>query len=94
MNLTHDFYLLQETFATYANRTAFERPLMSGVAYAERVLHSNREMFERTHGWTIKEMFSKERQHDFDEYAPTTMSQDTVSYLTSLDMMSGQVCAF
>lgn len=64
---------------------------MSGVAYAERVLHVNREYFETTHGWTIKEMFSKERQEEFDEYAPTTMSQDTVSYLTSLDMMSGQV---
>ncbi|XP_073390792.1 probable histidine kinase 6 [Physcomitrium patens] len=80
----------QETFATYAARTAFERPLMSGVAYAERVLHANRAMFELTHGWTIKEMFSKERQQDFDEYAPTTMSQETVFYLTSLDMMSGQ----
>lgn len=80
----------QETFATYAERTAFERPLMSGVAYAERVLHANRALFESTHGWPIKEMFSKERQQDFDEYAPTTMSQKTVFYLTSLDMMSGQ----
>lgn len=84
---------MQETFATYAERTAFERPLMSGVAYAERVLHANRALFESTHGWAIKEMFSKERQQDFDEYAPTTMSQKTVFYLTSLDMMSGQVCA-
>lgn len=82
---------MQETFATYAERTAFERPLMSGVAYAERVLHANRALFESTHGWSIKEMFSKERQQDFDEYAPTTMSQKTVFYLTSLDMMSGQV---
>nr|AIE17467.1 CHASE-domain containing histidine kinase 1 [Physcomitrium patens] len=80
----------QETFATYAERTAFERPLMSGVAYAERVLHANRNLFESKHGWTIKEMFSKEKQRDFDEYAPTTMTQETLSHLTSLDMMSGQ----
>ncbi|KAG0586800.1 hypothetical protein KC19_2G118400 [Ceratodon purpureus] len=80
----------QETFATYTERTAFERPLMSGVAYAERVLHGNRALFESTHGWHIKEMFSKKRQQDMDEYAPTTMSQKTVFYLTSLDMMSGQ----
>jgi histidine kinase 2/3/4 (cytokinin receptor) len=65
---------------------------MSGVAYADRVLHEDRESFEMSHGWTIKEMFSKEKQQVFEEYAPATMSQDTVSYLTSLDMMSGQVC--
>ncbi len=65
---------------------------MSGVAYADRVLHEDRESFERSHGWTIKEMFSKEKQKVYEEYAPATMSQDTVSYLTSLDMMSGQVC--
>ena len=87
-------FWIQETFATYTERTAFERPLMSGVAYAERVLHANRASFEATHGWHIKEMFSKERQLDFDEYAPTIMSQKTVFYLTSIDMMSGQVCAF
>jgi histidine kinase 2/3/4 (cytokinin receptor) len=63
---------------------------MSGVAYADRVLHEDRESFEMSHGWTIKEMFSKEKQQVFEEYAPATMSQDTVSYLTSLDMMSGQ----
>jgi hypothetical protein len=45
-----------------------------------------------SHGWTIKEMFSKKKQQVYEEYAPATMSQDTVSYLTSLDMMSGQVC--
>jgi histidine kinase 2/3/4 (cytokinin receptor) len=64
---------------------------MSGVAYADRVLHKDRASFEMSHGWMIKEMFSKERQQDRYEYAPTTMSQDTVSYLTSLDMMSGEV---
>ncbi|CAM6065805.1 unnamed protein product [Sphagnum tenellum] len=80
----------QETFSQYAESTAFERPLMSGVAYADRVLHEDRESFEMSHGWTIKEMFSKEKQQVFEEYAPATMSQDTVSYLTSLDMMSGQ----
>lgn len=67
---------------------------MSGVAFAERVLHANRKLFESAHGWTIKEMYSKDLQQDFDEYAPTTMSQKSLSYLTSLDMMSGQVRIF
>lgn len=47
---------LQETFARYTERTAFERPLTSGVAYAVRVLHSEREHFEKQQGWTIKRM--------------------------------------
>ncbi|KAL8121362.1 histidine kinase 3 isoform X2 [Apium graveolens] len=46
----------QGTFARYTERTAFERPLTSGVAYAVRVLHSEREHFEKQQGWTIKRM--------------------------------------
>ncbi|KAK1365647.1 Histidine kinase [Heracleum sosnowskyi] len=46
----------QGTFASYTERTAFERPLTSGVAYAVRVLHSEREHFEEQQGWTIKRM--------------------------------------
>ncbi|XP_030447845.1 histidine kinase 4 [Syzygium oleosum] len=79
----------QETFAEYTARTAFERPLLSGVAYAERVINSEREKFEEQHGWTIKTM---ERQPSpvRDEYAPVIFSQETVSYIESLDMMSGE----
>uniref|UniRef100_A0A0D9V9P6 histidine kinase n=1 Tax=Leersia perrieri TaxID=77586 RepID=A0A0D9V9P6_9ORYZ len=48
----------QMTFARYAERTAFERPLTSGVAYAVKVTHAEREMFERQQGWSIKKMYS------------------------------------
>jgi hypothetical protein len=36
---------LQDTFADYTARTSFERPLLSGVAYAQRVVHADRESF-------------------------------------------------
>lgn len=81
---------MQKTFAEYTARTAFERPLLSGVAYAERVLNSEREEFERQHGWTIKTM-EREASPIRDEYSPVIFSQETVSYIESLDMMSGEV---
>ncbi|CAL0308395.1 unnamed protein product [Lupinus luteus] len=79
----------QETFAEYTARTAFERPLLSGVAYAQRVVDSERERFENQHGWVIKTM---ERVSSLvrDEYAPVIFVQETVSYLESIDMMSGE----
>lgn len=79
----------QETFAEYTARTAFERPLLNGVAYAQRILNSEREEFERQHGWTIRTM-EKEPSPIRDEYAPVIFSQETVSYIESLDMMSGE----
>ncbi|XP_057962807.1 histidine kinase 4 isoform X2 [Malania oleifera] len=79
----------QGTFAEYTARTAFERPLMSGVAYAERVVDSERENFEKQHGWTIRTM-EREPSPVRDEYAPVIFSQETVSYIESLDMMSGE----
>ncbi|KAH6792653.1 CHASE domain containing histidine kinase protein [Perilla frutescens var. hirtella] len=79
----------QETFAEYTARTAFERPLLSGVAYAQRILNSERAEFERQHGWTIRTM-EKEPSPVRDEYAPVIFSQETVSYIESLDMMSGE----
>ena len=81
---------MQETFAEYTARTAFERPLLSGVAYAQRVAYSERERFEKQHGWTIKTM-KREASPIRDEYAPVIFSQETVSYIESLDMMSGEV---
>lgn len=82
---------MQATFAEYTARTAFERPLLSGVAYAQRVVHSDREVFEGQHGWTIKTMEEREPSPARDEYAPVIFSQETVSYLESIDMMSGEV---
>ncbi|CAN0924198.1 Histidine kinase 4 [Linum grandiflorum] len=79
----------QETFAEYTARTDFERPLLSGVAYAERVPNSQRVEFERKHGWTIKTM-ERKASPVRDEYAPVTLSQETVSYIQSIDMMSGE----
>lgn len=86
----HPTALDQSTFAEYTARTAFERPLMTGVAYAHKVLHSDREAFEKEQGWTIKTMHSKEPSPVRDEYAPTIFSQETIGYIVSLDMMSGK----
>lgn len=95
----------QGTFARYTERTAFERPLTSGVAYAVRVLHSEREQFEKQQGWTIKRMDTPEQTpvHEDnhasenlepspvqEEYAPVIFAQDTVSHVISLDMLSGK----
>lgn len=79
----------QETFAEYTARTAFERPMLNGVAYAQRVVNSERDEFEKRHGWTIKTM-EREPSPFRDEYAPVIFSQETVSYIESLDMMSGE----
>ncbi|KAI7731352.1 hypothetical protein M8C21_006736 [Ambrosia artemisiifolia] len=88
----------QVTFAKYTERTAFERPLTSGVAYAARVLHSEREQFEKQQGWTIKKMPSvnKDKYNPEDlepspiqpEYAPVIFAQDTVAHVISLDMLT------
>ncbi|XP_071690882.1 histidine kinase 3 [Rutidosis leptorrhynchoides] len=90
----------QETFAKYTERTAFERPLTSGVAYAVRVLHSEREQFEKQQGWTIKKMTQLDKDEYKpellepspiqEEYAPVIFAQDTVAHVISLDMMTGE----
>lgn len=85
---------MQETFAEYTARTAFERPLLSGVGYAQRVVNSEREEFEKQHGYVIKTMEKREPSPVRDEYAPVIFSQETVSYLESLDLMSGEVNCF
>ncbi|XP_064944282.1 probable histidine kinase 4 isoform X2 [Musa acuminata AAA Group] len=79
----------QVTFANYAARTSFERPLLNGVAYAQRVVHAERELFENQQGWMIKTM-NREPSPVQDEYAPVIYSQETVSYIEALDMMSGE----
>ncbi|KAL6643041.1 hypothetical protein ACP70R_021222 [Stipagrostis hirtigluma subsp. patula] len=93
----------QKTFEDFTARTTFERPLMSGVAYALKVLHSEREQFEHQHGWKIKKMEAGDQGlvHDYnpeklepapsqDEYAPVIFSQETVKHIISVDMMSGK----
>lgn len=95
----------QMTFARYTERTAFERPLTSGVAYAVRVLQSEREQFEKQQGWTIKKMDTLEQTPVHkdgynpetlepspiqDEYAPVIFAQDTIAHVVSLDMLSGE----
>ncbi|PKA49832.1 Histidine kinase 2 [Apostasia shenzhenica] len=94
----------QKTFAEYTARTSFERPLTSGVAYALKVLHSEREVFEKEHGWRIKKMETEDQspvKGDYtpekldpspaqEEYAPVIFTQETVSHIVSVDMMSGK----
>lgn len=79
------------------------------MAYAVRVLHSEREQFEKLQGWTIKRMDTLEHNpvHKVDytpealepspvqeEYAPVIFAQDTISHVVSLDMLSGKVSFF
>ncbi|KAI3467721.1 hypothetical protein Pfo_024384 [Paulownia fortunei] len=95
----------QRTFARYTERTGFERPLTSGVAYAVRVLHTEREQFEIRQGWTIKRMDNVEQtpvhEDEYDpadlepspveeEYAPVIFAQDTVAHMISVDVLSGK----
>ncbi|KAG2293982.1 hypothetical protein Bca52824_040651 [Brassica carinata] len=88
----------QKTFGEYTERTNFERPLTSGVAYALKVTHSEREKFEKEHGWSIKKMDFEDQTlvQGFDpapvqdEYAPVIFAQETVSHIVSVDMMSGK----
>ncbi|CAL4952964.1 unnamed protein product [Urochloa decumbens] len=86
----------QSTFARYAERTAFERPLTSGVAYAVKVRHDEREQFERQQGWSIKKMYSSKEQagdaevrEPAEEYAPVIFAQDAYKHVISFDMLSG-----
>ncbi|KAI4965174.1 hypothetical protein ZWY2020_055282 [Hordeum vulgare] len=93
--------ITQATFARYAERTAFERPLTSGVAYAVRVTHAERDQFERQQGWSIKKMYSSpssqgpgdaavaEIRSPADEYAPVIFAQDAYKNVISFDMLSG-----
>ncbi|KAG8383305.1 hypothetical protein BUALT_Bualt05G0170800 [Buddleja alternifolia] len=95
----------QRTFARYTEKTSFERPLTSGVAYAVRVLHTEREQFEIQQGWTIKRMDNVEQTpvHEDEynpedlepspveeEYAPVIFAQDTVAHVISVDVLSGK----
>ncbi|KAF7032432.1 hypothetical protein CFC21_043603 [Triticum aestivum] len=93
--------ITQATFARYAERTAFERPLTSGVAYAVRVTHAERDQFERQQGWSIKKMYSSpnsqgpgdaavaEIRGPAEEYAPVIFAQDAYMNVISFDMLSG-----
>ncbi|TKY45625.1 Histidine kinase 2 [Spatholobus suberectus] len=108
-NHVHALTILVSTFhhgkhpSAIDQSTAFERPLISGVAYALKVLHSDRMHFEKQHGWTIKKMETKNEAlfQDCipekldpapiqDEYAPVIFAQETVSHIVSIDMMSGK----
>ncbi|KAK7299851.1 hypothetical protein RJT34_10679 [Clitoria ternatea] len=99
----HPSAIDQKIFGEYTESTAFERPLTSGVAYALKVLHSDRTYFEKQHGWTIKKMETENEAlvqdcipEDLDpapiqdEYAPVIFAQETVSHIVSIDMMSGK----
>ncbi|CAN6549197.1 unnamed protein product [Malus baccata var. baccata] len=95
----HPSAIDQKTFARYIERTAFERPLTSGVAYAVRVLHSEKEEFEKQQGWSIKRMDTLEQnqvhRNDYapevqEEYAPVIFAQDNIRHVISFDILSGK----
>lgn len=71
-----------------------------------RVLHSEREQFEKQQGWTIKRMDNVEQnpvhKDDYatealepspvqEEYAPVIFAQETVAHIISVDVLSGKV---
>lgn len=66
--------------------------MLNGVAYAQRIFHHEREMFESQQGWIMKTMKREAAppQTPQDEYAPVIFSQESVSYLARIDMMSGE----
>lgn len=64
--------------------------MLSWVAYARRLLRADRAEFENQHGQIIKTM-KKEPSSEQDEYAPVIFSQETISHIIALDMMSGKV---
>lgn len=76
------------------------------MAYAVRVLHSERKQFETEQGWTIKQMDDIEQtpvhEDEYDpadlepspvqeEYAPVIFAQDTIAHVISVDLLSGKV---
>ncbi|KAL6595124.1 hypothetical protein ACP70R_048227 [Stipagrostis hirtigluma subsp. patula] len=89
----------QMTFARYTERTAFERTLMSGLAYAVRVTHPEREQFERQQGWSFKKMYSSKNQslgpgdaevsEPAEEYSPVFFAQDAYKHVVSFDLLFG-----
>nr|CAB3452567.1 unnamed protein product [Digitaria exilis] len=86
----------QMTFARYVERTAFDRPLTRGLAYAARVTHEERELFEQEQEWSIKMMRSSSsnimnitKQSPAEEYAPVIFANDAFKHTISFDMLSG-----
>ncbi|KAJ1278910.1 hypothetical protein BS78_04G115200 [Paspalum vaginatum] len=86
----------QMIFASFTERTKFERPLMSGVAYAARVTHAERELFERQQAWLIKKMYSAIKdpvpmvRELAAEYAPVIFAEDAYKHIVSFDLLSGR----
>ncbi|KAI3407961.1 CHASE domain-containing protein [Psidium guajava] len=68
--------------------TMFEYPLLSGVAYAERVVHSERDNFEKRCRWKIRDMTFDNRPVQ-EEYAPLVCYyQEDITHVNSLDMLA------
>jgi histidine kinase 2/3/4 (cytokinin receptor) len=92
------------TFAKYAERT--ELPLTSGLLYAVRITHAEREEFERQQGWSIKSMYMNsskkfspgsgeaENMEISEEYAPVIFAQEAYKNVISFDMLSASVSGY
>ncbi|KAF8009167.1 hypothetical protein BT93_J0222 [Corymbia citriodora subsp. variegata] len=83
---------MQEALESYMDNTTFERPLLSGVAYAERVCHWERENFEGGQLWSIMHRsFESQPLPVQEEHAPVNVCCQTNhinALLNLLDMMT------
>ncbi|KHM98907.1 Histidine kinase 4 [Glycine soja] len=96
VNHVHALAILVSTFHYYRTPSTIDQSIQlgqhlndhysMGVAYAQRVVNSERGTFEKQHGWVIKTI-EREPSLVRDEYAPMIFAQETISYLESLDMM-------
>ncbi|KAL5162140.1 Histidine kinase 4 [Glycine soja] len=96
VNHVHALSILVSTFHYYRTPSTIDQSIQlgqhlndhysMGVAYAQRVVNSERGTFEKQHGWVIKTI-EREPSLVRDEYAPMIFAQETISYLESLDMM-------
>ncbi|KAL6599289.1 hypothetical protein ACP70R_045783 [Stipagrostis hirtigluma subsp. patula] len=89
---------LQMAFARYAERTAFERPVTSGVAYALPVTQAERQQLGRHKGWSIQiysmnqslEVGDAEVCEPAEELAVIFFPQDAIKH--DVDMLLELVC--
>ncbi|KAL6499086.1 Hexokinase-3 [Orobanche gracilis] len=100
---SYDSYPGNTTFARYTERTSFERPLTSGVAYAVRVLNTERDQFEVQQRCKRMDKVEKNPVHEDeydpadlepspvqDEYAPVIFAPEIVAHVISVDVLSGK----
>jgi CHASE1-domain containing sensor protein len=81
--------LNQEKFLEFSLLTKETRPLVIGVAYLSRVLHKDRDKFEKEQGWEILDYFLR-RQENRSEYAPVMFSDLSFPLIARADSWAGK----